>query len=230
MSTNITVTPRVDGDPQPDVMGLLLAHRTMLRDLRRLSVLSQQIADGAIILTPRRANAIATYLEDLCTSIHHHHSAEDDILWPVIEASAGAHVDLTELSDDHAVLDPKLDRVRAGAAALRSRESLPQSRSALAADLADLRDTLTEHIEEEERDIIPVIHRYVSVADWNRVEAAIRKNGAKFMFEVPRVIGVCTPEEIAKLESENGFAIKVLATVLPLIFRRRERLVFGAAS
>ena len=52
MSTKITVTPRADGDPQADVMGLLLAHRCMLRDLRRLSTLTRDIADGTTILSP----------------------------------------------------------------------------------------------------------------------------------------------------------------------------------
>ncbi len=205
--------------------GLLLAHRAMLRDLDRLGELTGRLAGSRAVLDRRRAAAIADYLDDLCDSIHHHHSAEDDVLWPVLERSAGAHVDLTELTDDHAVLEPKLRRVRAGAASLRTTGTVP---AALAADTADLRDTLHEHIGDEERTIVPLIKRYVSDADWNAVEAAIRKRGAKMSFEAPRVLAVATDEEMAGIRAEGGLPVAVLLKVLPPAFRRRERRVFGA--
>ena len=204
--------------------GLLLAHRAMLRDLDRLAELTGRLA-GRTALDRRRAAAIAAYLDDLCDSIHHHHSAEDDVLWPVLERSAGAHVDLTELTDDHAVLEPKLHRVRAGAASLRTGGLVP---AALAADLADLRDTLHEHIGDEERTIVPLIRRYVSDADWHAVEAAIRKRGAKMSFEAPRVLAVATDAEMAGIRAEGGLGVAVMLKLLPPAFRRRERRVFGA--
>ncbi len=223
----ITVHPRKPGEPEPDVFGLLLAHRAMLRDLYRLSDLLQAVATGSTILGRRRARAVAAYLDDLCTSIHHHHSAEDDILWPVLEESAGPHVDLTELSDDHRVLDPKLERIRAGAAALRSGTLTPENWTALAADLADLRDTLAEHIADEEASILPVIRTYVSAGDWKAVEEAIRSNGAKVSFDGPRALAVATPEELATIRAGLRFPLTLLVMVLPRIFARRERLVFG---
>ena len=211
----------MNGEP----IGLLLAHRAMLRDLDRLGELTGRLAAHRTVVDRRRAAAIAGYLDDLCDSIHHHHSAEDEVLWPVLERSAGAHVDLTELTDDHAVLEPKLARVRSGAASLRTGGVVT---AALAADLADLRDTLHEHIGDEERTIVPLIKRYVSDADWNAVEAAIRKRGAKMSFEAPRVLAVATDEEMAGIRAEGGLPVAVLLKVLPPAFRRRERRVFGA--
>ena len=212
----------MNGEP----IGLLLAHRAMLRDLDRLGELTGRLAAHRTVVDRRRAAAIAGYLDDLCDSIHHHHSAEDEVLWPVLERSAGAHVDLTELTDDHAVLEPKLARVRSGAASLRTGGVVT---AALAADLADLRDTLHEHIGDEERTIVPLIRRYVTDADWNAVEAAIRKRGAKMSFEAPRVLAVATDEEMAGIRAQGGLPVAVLLTVLPPAFRRRERRVFGAA-
>jgi hemerythrin-like domain-containing protein len=203
--------------------GLLLAHRAMLRDLDRLAELSARLTGTAV--NRKRAAAIAAYIDDFCTSIHHHHGAEDEVLWPVLERSAGAHVDLTELSDDHAVLDPKLARIRAGARQLRDRQRVTPE---LAADLADLRDTLHEHIADEERTIVPLIKQYVSDEDWNQVEATIRKRGAKMTFEVPRILAVCTEAELAEARKEGGLPLAVMIKVLPVPFRRRERLVFSA--
>ena len=204
--------------------GLLLAHRAMLRDLDRLAGLTADLAAGGR-LPGKRAAAIAAYLEDLCDSIHHHHSAEDEVLWPVLERSAGAHVDLTELSDDHAVLDPRLARIRSGAAELRARQVVAPE---LAADLADLRDTLHEHIADEERTIVPLIRRYVTDAEWNRVEATIRKRGAKMSFEVPRILAVSTGAELAEARREGGIPVALMIKLMPLRFRRRERRVFSA--
>ncbi|MGK5684197.1 hemerythrin domain-containing protein [Actinoplanes sp. URMC 104] len=205
--------------------GLLLAHRAMLRDLDRCAGLAAGLARSGERLDRKRATAIAGYLTDFCDSIHHHHSAEDDVLWPVLERSAGAHVDLTELTDDHAVLDPKLARIRSGAAAVATNRTVPAE---LAADLADLRDTLHEHIADEERTIVPLIKRYVSDDEWNRVEAAIRRRGAKMSFEVPRILAVSTPGELAEARREGGIPVALMIKLMPLPFKRREALVFGA--
>jgi hemerythrin-like domain-containing protein len=202
--------------------GLLLAHRAMLKDMDRMSDLTSRLAGGPT--EARRAAAIAAYIDDLCDSIHHHHSAEDDVLWPVLVRSAGAHVDLTELTDDHRVLDPKLARIRAGAAELRSTGRVPAD---LAADLADLRDLLREHIADEERTIVPLIRRYVTPEDWKRVESTLRKRGAKITFEAPRVLAVCTEEELADIRREGGLPVAIMIKLLPGPFRRRERRVFA---
>lgn len=206
--------------------GLLLAHRAMLRDLDRCAALTADLARTSPRLDRRRAAAIADYLTDFCDSIHHHHSAEDDVLWPALERAAGAHVDLTELTDDHAVLDPKLARIRSAAAALKAGHIVSAE---LAADLADLRDTLREHIADEERTIVPLIKQYVSDDEWNRVEAAIRKRGAKMTFEVPRILAVATEAELARTRREGGIPVALMIKLLPLPFKRRESRVFGGA-
>ncbi|MGR6965274.1 hemerythrin domain-containing protein [Geodermatophilus sp. URMC 61] len=220
----IRVRPRVDGDPVPDVLGMRLAHRAMLRDANRLTDLAERLA-AAPATEQERADAVARYVRDWADSVHHHHSVEDDVLWPVLAASAGPHVDLTELSDDHAALDPALDRLRTAADAFRARPG-EDTATALAVELAELRDTLTEHIGDEEASVFPVIERHVSVADWAAVEARIRKR-ARLSFEAPRVLAVTTPEERAIIEQEGGLALKLLLAVLVPPFRRRERAVFG---
>ena len=215
------VTPRRDGDPVPDVLGMRLAHRTMLKDAARLTTRAEQLAAG----TRGDVPAFAAYVRDYADSVHHHHSVEDEILWPVIVESAGPHVDLSELSDDHAALDPMLDRLRAAADAFAARPG-EDAATALATALAELRDTLTEHIAEEERDVFPVIERHLSVRDWAQVETRIRKR-AKMGFEAPRNVLAATPEELAKVKAEGGLPIRVLIALLVPPFRRRERAVFG---
>lgn len=47
MTTAITTTPRRGGDPAPDLLGVTLAHRAMLADLRRLTGLAMAVRDRA---------------------------------------------------------------------------------------------------------------------------------------------------------------------------------------
>lgn len=220
------VTPRAAGDPRPDTLGMRLAHRAMLRDARRLTELAETLASGATSADRARGAAIGRYVADYCDSVHHHHSVEDDVLWPVLAASAGPHVDLAELSDDHAALDPLLDRIRAGAAAFGARPADEDAATALAVDLAELRDTLDEHIADEEASVLPAIEEHMSVGDWAAVEARIRKR-ATLSFEVPRVVGVVTAQERATLLAEGGLAVRLMLALLVPPFRRRERRVFG---
>jgi hemerythrin-like domain-containing protein len=220
----IRVKPRTDGDPVPDVLGMRLAHRAMLRDADRLTDLAERLA-AAPATEQERADAVARYVREWADSVHHHHSVEDDVLWPVLAASAGPHVDLTELSDDHAALDPALDRLRAAADAFRARPG-EDTATALAVELAELRDTLTEHIGDEEASVFPMIERHVSVADWVAVEARIRKR-ARLSFEAPRVLAVATGEERATIEREGGLVLRIVLAVLVPPVRRRERAVFG---
>lgn len=223
----VPVTPRQAGDPRPDTLGMRLAHRVMLKDAARLPALLEDIAAGTIPCDRDRAAAISDYVADFCDSIHHHHSAEDDILWPVLAASAGPHIDLTELSDDHAALDPLLARIRNAAAGFRATPGSEDAATALAVDLAQLRDTLQEHIADEEASVLPVVEEYVSVKDWTVVVTRIQKR-AKLTFEVPRVVAEVTPEERAVQLAEGGLVVRIMVALLVPPFRRRERRVFGA--
>ncbi|MDH6195326.1 hemerythrin-like domain-containing protein [Mycobacterium frederiksbergense] len=221
-----TIAPRSSGDPEPDLLGITVAHRAMLADLRRLTDLAIAIRDRDVICSPGRARVISRYVELLCDSIHHHHTTEDTVLWPVIQASVGSHLDLSELSEDHAALDPRLDQLRARADSLRLSAGDRQVASLMVIELAELMELLTEHIEEEERDVFPLITEHVSVADWTAVEAAAHK-GARMWFDGPRSLAVMTDEERARLAEQAGIGLRIMLAIVRVRYRRLDRAVFG---
>lgn len=210
---------------QPDLSGITLTHRAMVTDTRRLAELTTAIAQRRLPCTAKRAKAIARYVALMCESIHHHHTMEDDVLWPVIEAAAGDFIDLTELTEDHAALDPRLDRLRVHAAAF-GRSGDPELARPLAAGLADLHRLLEAHITDEERELFPVIRRYVTVGDWEAVEKAAQRTG-RLSFEGPRVLGAATDTERAALAASVPAPLLVLLRVMSWRHRRFERAVFG---
>lgn len=209
----------------PDLSGIMLAHRAMVTDIGRLADLTTAIAQRRTPCTVKRARAITRYLDLMCESIHHHHTMEDDVLLPIIESSAAGLVDLTELTEDHAILDPRLDRLR-GHAATFARSGDPEMARPLAAGLADLHRLLEAHIADEERELFPVIRRHVTVADWEAVETAARKTG-RLSFDGPRVLAVATDAERAKIAAAVPGPLMLLLGYLVRRHRRFERAVFG---
>lgn len=222
----LTVTPRQPNDPEPELLGITLAHRAMLTDVERLVAAVTAIAESRQRCSTRRAQAIARYIDLLCESIHHHHTVEDTVLWPVIDACAGDIVDLTELTEDHAALDPRLEIIGHRANAFRVAGGDRRTSALLAAELADLRSLLSEHIAEEERDIFPVIRRHVSVTDWQAVEKAAQRTG-RLTFDGPRTVAAATDDERGVLGGEVGPVLRVLLTVLAWRHRRFEDEVFS---
>ncbi|MGV0782232.1 hemerythrin domain-containing protein [Mycolicibacterium sp. XJ775] len=227
-TTSTTVSPRRAGDPAPDLLGITLAHRAMLADLLRLGDLAAAVRDRDVICTPGRARVISRYIELLCDSIHHHHTTEDTVLWPVVQASVGDHVDLSELIDDHAALGPRLEQLRARAAAFRLSMGDRHIAGFMAIELAELAALLTEHINDEEMEVFPLITEHVSVADWAAVEKAAR-DGSRMSFDGPRSMTVVTDDERAALMQHTGIGQRVLLAGLLVLHRRRERAVFGTS-
>ncbi|GEM32897.1 hypothetical protein NN3_39040 [Nocardia neocaledoniensis NBRC 108232] len=211
-----------DIPPTPNLLGIRLAHRAMLADTARFATLARELAGGPC--PPRRARAVAGYLGLLCDSIHHHHRVEDEVLWPMLAAAAGDAVDLRELTDDHAQLDPMLAGIRAACA------DLVAGRAGAAAHLADrltcLHTVLDEHITDEERTVFPIVTEYLSPARWGQVEAAAR-GGAVLRFELPRMMAVCTPAERAEVLREGGLPVRAMLSVFGVRHRRRERALAG---
>ncbi|MCK2214537.1 hemerythrin domain-containing protein [Actinomadura sp. ATCC 31491] len=210
----------------PDTLGFRIGHRAMRGDTRRLARLMDGVAAGDERADAARLKAVATFTRKLCAGIHHHHQAEDNVLWPVIVRSAGAEVDLSDLTDDHAQLDPLLEEITACAARL-GRD--PAAAKRLAQGLGALADLLDEHIEEEERLLFPIIEKYVSEEDWKAVENEVRKGG-DIAFDLPRIFQYARPEEMAELRRLAGPVLVAMLALLNRGHRRRQRLIFGAAA
>jgi iron-sulfur cluster repair protein YtfE (RIC family) len=104
----------------PELLGFQINHRAMRGEVRRLAGLATELAAGRQSADAARTTAIAGFITTLSHGIHHHHTMEDQLLWPAIQRSAGAEVDLRDLSDDHSELDSLLTELNDRAAAFVS--------------------------------------------------------------------------------------------------------------
>ena len=210
------VRPRTEGAPEVDLTSFTIIHRAMCGEVRRLAAFAA--AQGGAPLPPEREKAFRRLLGHLVTEIHGHHTKEDEVLWPVVSASAGAAVDLLPLTEDHTAIDPCLDRLRTATGRERAEA------------LAVLRDLMEEHIAEEEAVLFPVMRRYVSVADFTACEKRFQRGAplSHMRFVLPFIADHATPEELARMMKTAGPVMGLLVRLFRPGYDRLRRTVYGS--
>ncbi|GHH09541.1 hemerythrin domain-containing protein [Streptomyces lanatus] len=157
------MSPAVD-EPMADVRDMYMAHTMLRREFRLLPELTRDVTPG----DAQRAAVVAAHAELLCSVLHLHHEGEDLLLWPRLVQRAGeeaADIVPTMEEQHHAI-----DRIHTEVAKL-----LPPWRAAgeggeeLAEAFERLLSVLLEHLELEEREILPLAQKYVTAAEWKQL-------------------------------------------------------------
>jgi Hemerythrin HHE cation binding domain len=155
------------GTGDADLTIMLAAHDAFRRDLTRLA----RTAAAANLSDPARRQSLAAGWELFKHQLHLHHTAEDELIWPVLRPrlahSPAAQSVLDAMEAEHEQIDPLLAAVDAELAGDR------------AADVIDaLTSALTGHLAHEERDGLPLIGVALTAAQWRGVGRKIAsRNG-----------------------------------------------------
>ncbi len=170
------------GTGDADLTIMLAAHDAFRRDLTRLV----HAAAAADLSDPARRRSVAAGWELFKHELHLHHTAEDELIWPVLRPrlahSENALSVLDAMEEEHERIDPLLAAVdaafaqRDGAAGGADDDWPGEDR--LADVIEVLASTLTGHLAHEERDGLPLIGVALTGAEWRGVGRKIaRKNG-----------------------------------------------------
>ena len=145
-----------------DLTVMLAFHNAFRRDLAHLArATSRRPAD---LDDPNRRTAVLAGWELFKTYLHIHHTAEDNDLWPRMRTHLADRPDelalLQAMQDEHARIDPLLEAVE-GAFADRDggHQRLGDTVDALAGELCG-------HLGHEERDVLPLLDRSLTQAEW----------------------------------------------------------------
>jgi Hemerythrin HHE cation binding domain len=173
------------GTGDADLTIMLAAHNAFRRDLTRLA----RAAAAADRSDPARRQSVAAGWELFKHELHLHHTAEDEIIWPVLRPrlahSEHALAVFDAMEEEHERIDPLLAAVDA-AFARRDPSGAPAPGQAddwpgedRLADVIDvLTGTLTGHLAHEERDCLPLIGVALTAAEWRGVGFKMaRQNG-----------------------------------------------------
>ena len=213
-------------EPEPDLTSIVVVHRAIRRDLRRLAASLAQIADGGA--PPSQARATGRYTAALLAEIRAHHENEDEVLWPVIAATAGQAVDLAPLTDDHRAIEAAVGRA---SRALASYRAQPRMLAELLASVSDLRDMLDEHIADEEEQILPAMRRYLPAEAYRWCEKQIQRKTSLtgLQFTAPWLARHARPGELSRGLATSGLPARIVLAATRPGYARLERRAFAAS-
>ena len=157
----MTTTTRTDR--RPDVHEMVVVHRAFRREFPAAAAMIRSTPEG----DTRRAKVVADHLRLGLAGLHMHHTGEDVILWPLLLERGAPSTGLVEtMQAQHHGVDA---RTEALIPALADWEAAPTA--AKGRQLAGLVDEFTaalvEHLDLEEREILPLAARHLTVAEWN---------------------------------------------------------------
>jgi iron-sulfur cluster repair protein YtfE (RIC family) len=206
---------------------MVVVHRAIRQDLRRLAACLAEIAGRGA--PPSQARAIGRYTAALLAEIRAHHENEDEVLWPVITATAGQAVDLAPLTDDHRAIEAAAGRVSQALAPFTG-EPGPFAVK-LCASVSELRDMLDEHIADEEEQILPVMRRYLPSEAYRWCEKQIQRKASLrgLRFTAPWLARYARPDELRRLLAGGGRPARLLLIAARPGYARLKRRAFGAS-
>jgi hypothetical protein len=222
-STPPSLRPRTSRDPEPDLTSLVVLHRAIRQDLGRL-------ADGLAgigELEPGQARALCRYTAVLLAAIRAHHENENDIIWPLIAATAREAVDLPPLTDDRLVVEEAADRAQRALACFAAEPSA--GTAALQASISELRDLTGEHVADEEAQLVPAMRRYLPAPAYRWAERQILRKTAppRPRLIVPWLARHAHHSELRPLLAAGGWRARVALAFGRRRYARLERRAFG---
>lgn len=186
-------------EEKPDVNEMRVIHRVFRRELAALPQLVRGVAEG----DAARAAVVANHAEFMLTGLHIHHSGEDENLWPLLLERAAPSAQLVEtMQAQHEVVHEDVERCQSALAQWQQSAGTDDGEE-LASALDKLATDLFEHLDQEEREILPLAEAHVSVAEWGRLGEHGRDSMSRD--QLPLMFGAiledAEPDEQAKMLS-----------------------------
>jgi hemerythrin-like domain-containing protein len=148
---------------QPDVHEMIVVHRVFRREFTMLPALVRGVREG----DRRRANVVGGHLQLILAGLHQHHTGEDEVLWPrLLERAAPDRALVETMQAQHERVDAYVQQAESLLADWTAAASVVRGEQ-LARVVEDFAAALFEHLDLEERAILPLCLRHITVEEWN---------------------------------------------------------------
>lgn len=213
-----------------DTDEMVLIHIFLRREFRLAAGVLRRVRPGD---TARSAD-VADHLDFLDRFLHHHHTLEDELLWPVL---------LERVPDELAPIVHLMEAQHAGVEGTLAAigELLPRWRATADAGLRDrlaeqydaLYVALAEHLDAEEQRLLPIASRALTQAEWDVLGDEGRRRGDRR--EGPLVLGMFAyegdPAVFARIVGTAPRPVRALLTRLGRrAFRKHALLIHGTTT
>jgi hemerythrin-like domain-containing protein len=152
-----------------DVRDMIVVHTALLREFRLLPAAVRHTPPG----DRKRVAAVAHHLRFLSELLHHHHAGEDALLWPKLrERTTEASSRLIDrVEAQHIDIDVALRRVGAACDDWADKPDAAR-REELAVRLSALHEVLRDHLDLEERALLPLAAALLTEDEWHAIGKA----------------------------------------------------------
>jgi hemerythrin-like domain-containing protein len=148
-----------------DTSDMVIVHRMFRRECALLPQLVAAVPAGDVA----RARTVARHAREVLDMLHDHHLGEDELLWPRLSARTRFHTDLlARMDSQHHGLAVLLEHA---ATALPAWQDAPTAHTStpLTTLLEQISNGLDEHFDEEEAEILPIVERVITAAEYHEV-------------------------------------------------------------
>lgn len=150
-----------------DLEVMLTIHDAFRRDTARLSRAAARTRTD----DPAAHAALLVGWHGFSAELHHHHTIEDDHLWPMMRTKLADRPDalvvLDAMEAEHSQIDPAL------AAVEEAFDDRAGGMDRLADRVDDLVGLLHTHLAHEERETLPLVREVVSQQEWSGITKAV---------------------------------------------------------
>ena len=158
---------------------MAMVHRAFRNELHGVTALINSVrAEDA-----KGAAVVNAHLSFIGVLLHHHHAAEDDLIWPKLHARAplGDH-DICRMEDEHRAIAAGIDTAKA-TGSVWAKTGAPSAAKRLRTAVDELIGLVDVHLDDEERDVVPLIEEYITAPEWKKATA----RGASILRTHPRL-------------------------------------------
>lgn len=148
-----------------DTSDMVIVHRMFRRECALLPRLVAAVLAGDVA----RARTVVGHARGVFDMLHHHHLGEDELLWPRLSARTQFHTDLlARMDSQHHGVAVLLERTATALPAWRDAPNAHTS-APLITLLEQISTALKEHFDEEEAEILPIVERVITAAEYQEV-------------------------------------------------------------
>ena len=150
-----------------DTRDMIWVHNAFRRAFRDAPGQVASVHDGDV----ERARYVAGYLAEVLWFLHAHHDAEDQLLYPLlVERAPETGALFWRMETQHQVVAASIRSAEEAAERFGRSASTPDG-EALAAACSSLIDQASDHLSEEEVEVLPVVSRTVTPEEWAALPA-----------------------------------------------------------
>jgi hypothetical protein len=202
-----------------NAVDMLVVHCVFRREFKDMPALTAAVPPGGTT----RAKVVGDHVKFMVAALHHHHAAEDELVWPKLQSRApDRHADLQRMVDEHTEIAAAVDGVESLLVAWTTTAD-PKLTEELSAAAGELSTCVARHLDDEERNALPVIEEHLTQREW----AATVKRGAAFISVRNLPLGLVLGGLVLEAGSEEERRIILSGAPLP---QRVVVQLFGARA